>query len=25
MNVAQKWNLPRVSSIIRPVIFGNQK
>ena len=25
MNVVQKCSLPSVSSIIRPVIFGNQK
>ena len=24
MNVVQKWILPRRSSYIRPVIFGNQ-
>ena len=24
MNVSQKWILPRRSSNIRPVIFGNQ-
>ena len=25
MNVSQKWSLPSVSFIMRPVIFGNQK